>query len=119
MCQHLAGAYCTLQNGGRGKLWGITMNYPCLVRLKHAMLNLKTIIVYFIICGTKIVHAFARCLVIFTFAAAVAVDSTVSLNGPLGSGRSGFCFTGWKYFKIYIDMEHVFVPVNSFLIIVV
>ena len=39
------------------------MNYPCLLRIKHDLhttLNLKTVIVYFIIkCGTKMVYVFA------------------------------------------------------------
>ena len=34
-----------------------------------------------------------RALVTFTFAAAIAVGGTASLNGPLGSWRSSFCFT--------------------------
>ena len=34
-------AYSIVQNSGRGKLWQIAMNYPCLLRLKHITLNLK------------------------------------------------------------------------------
>jgi len=52
----------------------------------------------------SLTSASLRALVTFMFAAAIAVNSTVSLNvrlnGPLGSGRFGFCFTGWKYSRL-------------------
>ena len=38
----------------------------------------------------------------FMFALTIAVGGTVSLNGPLGSGRSGFSLKGRKDFKIDI-----------------
>ena len=49
----------------------------------------------------------------FTFASTIAVGGTVSLNGPLGSGRFGFSLKGLKYLKI--DTVHS-CPVNILVI---
>ena len=54
-----------------------------------------------------------RALLIFAYAATVAVGSTVSLNWPLGSGRSGFSLKGLKYFQIDI-ISHAFLPGQCF-----
>ena len=51
----------------------------------------------------------------FTFTATIAAGGTISLNGPLGSGRSGFSLKGPR--KVFQDTHRVcFCPVN-FLVI--
>ena len=44
----------------------------------------------------------------FALAEVIVIDGISSLKGPEGSGKSCFCFTGRKYFKM--DILHLMVP---------